>query len=594
AYDRLGGHQIDAEKDLRTAPYGSCSEALDIKPHKQYRMAESSELESFRRRWREEVHARQGQQPQQQQQQQQQQRGARCSEVVGGQDAGPPEAATVATAVALPAADANDSLENGVRALRLDDGPSKAQATTPVTALDHFEAAVAKEAQGSLGTSLDLYRKAYRLDSDVDKAYRQKHFPRNGHDARTLQRPNEGGDTSSQTPASSRTADKAPVLSTAALVASFAHVPISPAESPIEGAPPLACPIAHMPTEILAQILCLVAEEDPAMLKRVALVCKRMSWHVSNEQSVYKALCLSRRFGLGSMQYRWRTTINGSPLYQIAQPLAQTPPTSHAKQRLQHAIPPPHQSWREAYQLLPRIRFTGIYISTINYNRPGAHADLTNVSAGAPIHVVTYYRYLRFYPDGTAIHLVTTAEPVEIVRHVTRENLDSLEAQARVQHRLTARRLQPQAPPTDDHSSASVSLPTSVQDTLRLALRGRWRLDTPVAGLAPDSNPEHATLPFDDHAPPTSEHEEQVKAGCPAPDPRDVTIETEGVHPKYTFRMHLSLRSAHSRSTNVAKNTGLIWRSFWSYDSITDDWVEFGLRHDRPFIFSRVKGWGMD
>ncbi|KAI5307884.1 Cell cycle checkpoint protein rad17, partial [Ascosphaera atra] len=94
--------------------------------------------------------------------------------------------------------------------------------------------------------------------------------------------------------------------------------------------------------------------------------------------------------------------------------------------------------------------------------------------------------------------------------------------------------------------------------------------------------------------PPNSEHEAAVKQGCPDPDPRDLTIETEGVDAKYIFRMHLSLRSAHSRSTNVAKNTRLVWRSFWSYNQLTDDWAEFGLRNDRPFVFSRVRGWGME
>ena len=35
----------------------------------------------------------------------------------------------------------------------------------PRSALEHFEKAVEKEAEGSLGDSLDLYRKAYRVGS---------------------------------------------------------------------------------------------------------------------------------------------------------------------------------------------------------------------------------------------------------------------------------------------------------------------------------------------------------------------------------------------------------------------------------------------
>jgi F-box protein 9 len=33
----------------------------------------------------------------------------------------------------------------------------------PTSALEHFEQAVSKEAQGMLGESLDLYRKAYKV-----------------------------------------------------------------------------------------------------------------------------------------------------------------------------------------------------------------------------------------------------------------------------------------------------------------------------------------------------------------------------------------------------------------------------------------------
>ena len=47
----------------------------------------------------------------------------------------------------------------------------------PSSALDHYEKAVEREEQGSLGDSVSLYRKAYKLDAGVDKAYRNKHFP---------------------------------------------------------------------------------------------------------------------------------------------------------------------------------------------------------------------------------------------------------------------------------------------------------------------------------------------------------------------------------------------------------------------------------
>lgn len=92
------------------------------------------------------------------------------------------------------------------------------------------------------------------------------------------------------------------------------------------------------------------------------------------------------------------------------------------------------------------------------------------------------------------------------------------------------------------------------------ALRGRWKLSSP--------------------SPP------QEKEGT-------LHIETHGIDPeKYIYKMQLSVRSG--RSTKVGtKNVKLIWDGFWSYNKLTDDWAEFGLRNDRPFWWSRVGSYGI-
>ena len=56
----------------------------------------------------------------------------------------------------------------------------------------------------------------------------------------------------------------------------------------------------------------------------------------------------------------------------------------------------------------PRLRFGGVYISTVNYVRPGASLPNQQMTWSTPLHVVTYYRYLRFYRDGSCISLLTT------------------------------------------------------------------------------------------------------------------------------------------------------------------------------------------
>lgn len=71
----------------------------------------------------------------------------------------------------------------------------------------------------------------------------------------------------------------------------------------------------------------------------------------------------------------------------------------------------------------------------------------------------------------------------------------------------------------------------------------------------------------------------------------EVDIETEGVDAeKYVYRMELTLRNA-GRS-GPPKNK-LVWRGFWSWNRLTDDWAEFGLRNDRAFFWSRVGSYGL-
>jgi F-box protein 9 len=65
-----------------------------------------------------------------------------------------------------------------------------------------------------------------------------------------------------------------------------------------------------------------------------------------------------------------------------------------------------------------------------------------------------------------------------------------------------------------------------------------------------------------------------------------LTVETEGYGPKYVYRMELQLKGQEKGRAR------LIWRGFWNYNKLTDDWAEFGLKNDKAFVFSRVKSYG--
>lgn len=70
--------------------------------------------------------------------------------------------------------------------------------------------------------------------------------------------------------------------------------------------------------------------------------------------------------------------------------------------------------WRFFLIDYPRLRFDGVYISTCTYIRQGVSENSFN----QPIHIITYYRYLRFYPDGSCLSLLTNAEPSQVVHQV--------------------------------------------------------------------------------------------------------------------------------------------------------------------------------
>ncbi|KAF4454969.1 hypothetical protein F53441_2626 [Fusarium austroafricanum] len=429
-----------------------------------------------------------------------------------------------------------------------------------VSALDHFEEAMHKEDQGNMGDSLKLYRKAYRLDNGVDRRYREKHFPQ-----KSAPRPVSPTATKafapevSQPPKPEETAEAKP-LPIGELIASFSGLKIEPAPPPVEGMSQPPCPLADLPDEILIHILRDVAITDVGDFARLSRVCKRLAYLVASEQRIWRRVALGSEVGFSTQLYRFERGVEWDNLPEEEQegPEIQDgfviSPSELAQRRndanitfTESLMPSVYPTWKQLFRSRPRIRFNGCYISTVNYVRTG-QASTNQPTWGSPIHIVTYYRYLRFFRDGTLISLLTTAEPAEVVHHLTRDELNL--------HRGVA---QPH-------------LPSAV---MALALRGRWRLSS----AADCDDPSITDLPTSAATRPNDRDR----------DPEgDVFIETEGVGSKYMYRMDLSLRSAGKGS----RNNKLIWRGFYNYNKLTDDWGEFGLKNYKPFFFSRVKSYG--
>ncbi|KAK7528028.1 uncharacterized protein IWZ02DRAFT_143106 [Phyllosticta citriasiana] len=562
--------------------------------------ATEAELESFRRKWREEVQARTKQK-------------ASRSQTTGASAQASSSQAQSSHRNKAPAIAAHQERHEGIdeaephayhdlgekeSGRRLNE-PAPPPTKVPESALEHYEEAVKREAQGKLGDSLNLYRKAFKLDDAVQEIYRKKHFP-----AATFPKPtNPNSSNAPVTVPNTAHHSLAGVPSSLTdLVSSFSALSIPSEEPPTDLSPPPPCPIADLPEELLAQILLYVAVDDVAEMGRLSLVCKRLAYLVMTEDSIWRRVALGKEFGFAGMHYRWACKLDGTPAGDDGQggrllssfkslPEQEEEEARETTKFVETAlhtlpmVPNPYPNFRALFRSRPRVRFGGCYISTVNYTRPGA-SQSNSLSWTSPVLIVTYYRYLRFFRDGTCIALLTTAEPHDVVPHLTKDHLHSRNG-----------------------AHAHSALP---QVVMKDALPGRWRL----------SGPEHAVddrdplLPSSSDQPPlpeptitttttttTNQHVSQNPAhphvplqasaaadsSISASEPEGTLhVETAGVRPRYIYRMALALESA---GKNAPRSNKLSWMGYWSYNRLTDDWAEFGLKNDKPFYWSRVKSW---
>ncbi|TLD33798.1 hypothetical protein PspLS_01346 [Pyricularia sp. CBS 133598] len=541
----------------------------------------NSALESFREQWRAEVRAKQSQGKSRidappQNTKTGQNKPASSQQQKAPDRRKPPTSPTQLKSkvqVQPPPAEASSSSSssNKPKNAAVEDSPSSVPAQTPLpasakpeetrTAVELYEDAVEQETRGNLGESLKLYRTAFRLDPKVEQLYKSKHFAAAW--AAPQKKPSSAaagcsaaGDKKQQpdhpvaTTAPATTNTKPQSLND--LINSFAGLAIEPAGPPMEGMPPPPCPIAALPDEVLLHILQDVAVDDVGDFVRLAQVCKRLAFLVATEGRIWRRVCLGTEFGFLGMHRRFQTSLTWEPENFVLEELdmlrldGQPEATPIEQEQREPAISRAllnskyGGSWQTMFRSRPRIRFNGCYISTVNYIRAG-QASANQVTWNSPVHICTYFRYLRFFRDGTCISLLTTAEPAEVVQHLTKESLQL--------HR----------------QGASGHLPSIVMQN---ALKGRWRLGSAVSELYDDA----------------SKDEGEEKEQTPPETEEDLFIETEGIG-KYMYRLDLALKTAGK----MAKNNKLAWKGHYSYNRLTDDLAEFPLKNDRPFIFSRVK-----
>lgn len=77
-----------------------------------------------------------------------------------------------------------------------------------------------------------------------------------------------------------------------------------------------------------------------------------------------------------------------------------------------------YKSWRKLCTLRPRLRTNAIYVTRHQFTKTTCRVAASEPLA--PVFLVTYYRFLRFYPDGTVVNLTTPESPDVSYRRVRR------------------------------------------------------------------------------------------------------------------------------------------------------------------------------
>lgn len=134
----------------------------------------------------------------------------------------------------------------------------------------------------------------------------------------------------------------------------------------------LLAPIQKMiPEELLLEIFRVA--NHPIAISRAACVCRQ--WRdVTSHESLWRTACL-RAFKMTGKEYNTRQveiTFGGS--------------------------------WKIMFLNRPRVRHDGFYVSRNTYIKPGERSMNCKYK---PVHLVCYFRYYRFFPEGRLLYRTT-------------------------------------------------------------------------------------------------------------------------------------------------------------------------------------------
>lgn len=343
-------------------------------------------------------------------------------------------------------------------------------------AIGLFETAVDMEHNGQMSDAVKYYRLAFKSNERVDKLYREMYF-------------------SKPRPAPAfAPADQQVNMSGAELDVSVAgqlgDLCITQTEATDKG--DAESVLLNLPTEVIALILETLALDDLGSFTQATYSCRRLATTGYSNVRMWRRLCAQ------AFDYQHYDAEFDVDSYVAG-----------------------FRSWQDMYKNRPRVQFNGVYISTCNYLRPGLAQTWNN-----PLHMVTYYRYVRFYEDGTCMNLLTTLAPADVVPVFRRQEVGVDETDTQV------------VPVYKKDDGTVLTRPKGIT-------QGTWKIMTAQGRLF---------------------------------------IESEGSVDRYIFFMEFDIRSSGKHRHNKLK-----WREFWSLNKITQDTAEFSLKNDKAYYFVRSR-----
>lgn len=278
-------------------------------------------------------------------------------------------------------------------------------------AMELFELAMEKELHGLMSDAVRYYREAFKINDHIDRLYRQRHV-KEEQSKKVVRKIDE---------------EKLKKIRVDELLASFAsieanapdpnnpdhydesHVAIKFAGMGLDGQDVVAevqpvLPLVHLPSEIWISILDILVTSDPLLWINFGMSCKRNAFLAFASSALWRRACY---LVYPRQHYEENVGVTTQELPVPKDPLS--------------LLPHYGDSWKRILAERPFIKFLGCYISVVNYYSEGGRSELSQRWTN-PVKTNTYYRYIRFYPDGKCVLALTTLEPTKVIGQLLRNN----------------------------------------------------------------------------------------------------------------------------------------------------------------------------